>query len=224
MERPDRFIRGALALVAAASAGCLALLVIRLALGGEDALGWLAWNLLLAWAPLGLALAAALAPGSGSWSALRSPVLAVWLLLLPNAPYLVTDLVHLEGRAPAVLVIDIPLFAAFAATGLVIFLVCLHLVHRQLLASTAPRAAWALTLACVWLSCAGMYLGRVLRWNSWDLLDDPGRRLTALGAHLREPSSAAFAVAFTAGFAVCLSIAYSRFRALAAPADRPHAG
>ena len=71
--------------------------------------------------------------GFGPWSALRSPVLAVWLLLLPNAPYLVTDLVHLEGRAPAVPVIDIPLFAAFAATGLVIFLVCLHLVHRPLL-------------------------------------------------------------------------------------------
>lgn len=224
MVKPETFTGRAVATVAVASLACLALLGIRFALEREDALGWLAWNLVLAWIPLGIALAASRCPDAGLRGALRVPLLACWLLFLPNAPYLITDLIHLEGRTPRALGIDIPLFGAFAVTGLLIFLVSLHVVHRLLLAATAPRRAWIAVLACVWLSSAGMYLGRVLRWNSWDVIDDPLRRLAELGAHLGDPSSLAVAATFTAGFAVCLSLAYSGFHGLAGPRRREPSG
>lgn len=220
MERLDRFTRLAVALAAAASVACLALLGTRFALAREDALGWLAWNLFLAWIPLAAALAASRAPTSGPWRALRASLLAGWLLFLPNAPYLITDLIHLPGRTPAALSIDIPLFGAFAATGLLIFLVCLRVVHRRALARTAPGPAWALVLACVWLASAGIYLGRVLRWNSWDLIGDPTRQVAELAAHLGDPSRLAVAVGFTAVAAILLSLAYSGFHGAGASRRR----
>lgn len=224
MVRPETFTGRALALVTLASLACLALLAGRVALGRDEALGWLAANLLLAWIPLAAALAAARLPDAGARATLRLPLLALWLLFLPNAPYLITDLIHIGDHGPTALPLDIPVLGAFALTGLLIFLVSLHVVHRHVLDGAAPRPAWAAIVACVWLSSAGMYLGRVLRWNSWDLVGDPLGRLVELGAHLGDPSDLALAAVFTGGFAVCLSAAYSRFNEMAASRRRTRSG
>ncbi|WP_217915591.1 DUF1361 domain-containing protein [Miltoncostaea marina] len=193
-----------------------------MAIAREDGLLWLAWNLLLAWIPLALALAAARAPGGRAGRLARAPLLAGWLLFLPNAPYLVTDLIHLDGRTAAALRMDVPLFCAFAATGLLIFLVALHVVHRLVAAAAGARVAWATVVASVWLSAAGIYLGRVLRWNSWDLVDDPLGRLAELAGHLGDGARLAAAAAFVAAFGAGLSLAYSAFgRAARSRGARP---
>ena len=105
-----------LLLFAAGVAGCAALLLVR----GWYAQGlrfrFLAWNLVLAVIPALAAAAMARADHR------RKPALValwgvVWLLFLPNAPYLITDLVHLMPRPPVPYWFDIGLFAPFAAAG-----------------------------------------------------------------------------------------------------------
>ncbi len=215
----DRFTAGAVAVAAALSVTCLALLGVRLAQSGEPTFEFMAWNLLLAWIPL--VLTAALPPVGGRWSRRAAwPLLVVWLLFLPNAPYLVTDLVHLPGRPAGSPVIDLVVFPAFAAAGLFIGGVSLHMANRALAARLGARTAGVLTAACIVLAGVGMYIGRVLQWNSWDVVTSPGALFAALAERMADPWSLAAALALSAVCAGCVAIAYALVRSLAGHAAR----
>lgn len=97
-------------------------------------------------------------------------LLLAWLLFLPNAPYLLTDLFHLKARGGVPLWFDLVLILSCACTGLLLF--CRSL--RSMLAVLSPylnrRALGWLTYAVFLMSSLGLYLGRYLRFNSWDIL------------------------------------------------------
>ena len=216
---PDRFTLGALAAATALSAACLAVLGVRLAQSGEPTFAFLSWNLFLAWIPL---VVAALLPEAGTRAARWAtvPALTVWLLFLPNAPYLVTDLIHLSGRPAGAPAIALAMLPAFAAAGLLIGGLGHHLGDRALAARAGPRAAAVATAACIALAGVGMYLGRVLQWNSWDLLTRPGSRLAELAARLADPWALAGAVAVSAAAAGGGALAFAAVRSAAGHAAR----
>ncbi|MBK7774289.1 MAG: DUF1361 domain-containing protein [Sandaracinaceae bacterium] len=147
----------------------LALLVARVVFTQNSVFLVFAWNLFLAWVPLALALGLERASRLGSASLLG----VAWLAFFPNAPYLVTDLVHLRHRAPVPLWYDVAFFATLALAGLFVGLASLEIVHRVLRRHVSARAAWALVLLISALSGYAIYLGRFLRWNSWDLFTRP---------------------------------------------------
>jgi uncharacterized membrane protein len=129
---------------------------------------FLAWNLFLAWIPL---VAALLVVGAAER---KVAVVAgvVWLAFLPNALYLVTDLVHLsEG---VVLWRQVLQFGFAAWTGTLLAVVSLRQVHRRVTAELGVGAGWLVVAIAVLLSGAGVAIGRFQRWNSWDLLSQPG--------------------------------------------------
>lgn len=64
------------------------------------------WNLFLAWIPLIFALAAWLLIQRRTWMPVILLLLAGWLLFLPNAAYIITDLIHLRARNGAPLWYD----------------------------------------------------------------------------------------------------------------------
>lgn len=204
----------------AASLFCLVLLGVRLAIAPDRDLGWLAWNLGLAWIPVALGWAILRAARTAPRLVLL-PAAVVWILFLPNAPYLMTDLVHLRGTADRVPVLDLAMFGAFALTGLLLFVVSVVAVQEAARLRLGHRAVRGLVPACIWLSSVGIYLGRVLRWNSWDLLDDPVARLDGLLGHLGDPTTLAVAVVFTVGVGACLHVAYATLVRLGARAARP---
>ena len=184
-----------------ASGLCLIALHARSAYVGRPALGFMSWNLFLAWVPLALNATRALinaglrrvdlsARARLIWLA---PLDAAWLLFLPNAPYLVTDLVHLSARPPVAYWFDLLMFCGFAATGCWLGVVSLEAALSRL---RSPRVrAWASLIVC--LACGyGVYLGRVWRLNSWDVLEAP---LTSLLGPMVSPMAALFTLAF-AGF------------------------
>lgn len=151
------------------SALAVALLLARIAYTGSSVFLVFGWNLFLAWVPLGLALCLE--------RVTRRPVMlalfAAWLAFFPNAPYLVTDLVHLHHRAPVPLWYDVAFFATLALAGLFVGLASLEVVHRVLRLHTSPRVAWGVVVIISALSGYAIYLGRFLRWNSWDLVTRP---------------------------------------------------
>jgi uncharacterized membrane protein len=198
-----------LAAAVVASALSAVVLAVRLALAWDAELTWMTWNLLLAWVPLatGLAIARAVARGAGRWTLVG--LSAVWLAFLPNAPYLVTDLVHLRGRQDGLPVLDLAVFGAFAVTGLLLFVAAVHPVQRAARIRLGGRRVPGFVAACIWLSAIGIYLGRVLRWNSWDLALDPVGRTAGLVAHLDDPRNLAAALAFTLAVGIGLHAAYA---------------
>lgn len=168
------------ALLAAALGGlwCVALLAARVAYSGSLTGAFLLWNLVLAGLPLLAAGAYAWAGtgrGGGLQVGFQSATGALWLLLLPNAPYLVTDLIHLTHRPPVPLWFDAALLGSFACVGVLLGVLAVATVHDATTARHGRVAGWTLAVVSLLLCGVGIWLGRVLRWNSWDLLVDPLR-------------------------------------------------
>ena len=130
---------------------------------------FLPWNLILAWIPL--------------WMAIRiadetKPVrlllyLAVWMLFFPNAPYIITDFLHLKPRDNFPFWYDSLLLFAYAFTGLTLGIFSALLVFKRLKEFLATWQARAFMLIAMMMSGYGIYMGRFLRYNSWDILSDP---------------------------------------------------
>lgn len=209
---------------ALASLLCLGALGLRAEWLGRPTLLFLAWNLLLAWTPLAIdALRAQSVPRLRALGAPRSAAAvglvldAGWLLFLPNAPYLVTDLVHLGVRPPVPFWFDLLLYCAFAATGCWLGLVSLESVLGRVSRWAGPRTA-QLGLIAVSLACGyGVYLGRFLRFNSWDVLVAPAELLTRALHPLATPFGHPRALGFTLAFALFFGVQAVLLRAVRSP-------
>jgi uncharacterized membrane protein len=202
----DRRVATFFALVLA-SGFCVALVGARAWHTRSHAYDFLIWNLVLAWVPFLLALVLYDGERRGRSRAVLIALGALWLLFLPNAPYMVTDLVHL-GRIPgAPLWFDGGMIAAFAATGLVLGLGSVLLVHLVVRRALGAAAGWALLVPLLCLCSAGVVVGRFARLNSWDALVRP-ERLGDLLSRLADPAGNGRALAVVAGYAVFLALAY----------------
>ena len=197
-----------------ASSFCCALAAARVLYSGRLAYAFLCWNLVLAWVPLGLALALARrhAPAPDRRPPRRLETLALgapWLLFFPNAPYMVTDLMHLTWkRTPVPLWFDALMLFAFALTGLCIAFLSLWLVHRLVERRHGVARGWLFVAAVTALSGFGVYLGRFERWNSWDLVARPADLLAAIAGPVVAPLSHPRTFAMTTVAAALFGIAY----------------
>lgn len=149
------------------------LVVLRLIATGTPSYGFLGWNTFLAWMPIGFGLAWAQATERGERRLVRAAWAAAWLAFLPNAPYLLTDLQHFNSDRLAPRWFDAWLFGANALNGLLLGSAALAIGHRALARTLGPTAAWpAIVVVCV-LCGFGIYLGRFLRLNSWNVVTHP---------------------------------------------------
>jgi uncharacterized membrane protein len=203
-----------------ASALCLGLELVREQRYSID-FRFLVWNLVLAWIPLLLSLGVYDAYRRGRSLLWVAPMIVLWLLFLPNAPYIVTDFVHLSASSRAPLWFDGVELSAFAWTGMLLGFVSLYLVHAVLRDRYGAPFGWSAVLFVLALSGVGVYLGRVKRWNSWDLLTQPGQRLAELHAHVGDPAGLAKAIAVSAGVTSLLAASYLVFYLLMGARIRP---
>lgn len=170
------------------------------------------WNLFLAWIPF-LASLVALAwhqrfPRQ-SWMLVVPG--AIWLLFLPNAPYLGTDFVHLVRIPSPVIWYDIGLLLAFTWAGLSLAAVSLSIMHRITDDVIGRFGGWLMVVSTVGLSGFGVYLGRFRRWNSWDILLQPQSLLADAFAQLAHPLSQPLAYQVSLVFAALLLVSYLTF-------------
>jgi uncharacterized membrane protein len=208
----ERFL--VLAGLSLASALCVALELVRERYFGELGFRFLLWNLTLAWIPLVVALGVYDCYRRGLPFASLTPAILVWLLFLPNAPYIVTDFVHLNpaGRAP--LWFDAVVISSFAWTGLLLGFASLYLLHAVARHRFGARVGWLGALSALGLSSVGVYAGRFLQWNSWDLLTRPGERLAEIAPGLDQTAALVHASAVMLLVAVLLATTYLAFYAL----------
>jgi glycosyltransferase involved in cell wall biosynthesis/uncharacterized membrane protein len=151
----------------------LAMIVARVLYTGSSDHTAIAWNLGLAWIPFVLALFVSRRAKGDLTPGLAATAL-LWLLFLPNAPYLITDLKYVGASDSVPVLYDVLLLSAAAWTGLLLGLISLLLMHAAGRRYVSATRAWALVVGVLALSSFGIYLGRIQRWNSWDIVSRPG--------------------------------------------------
>ena len=198
-----------------ASAACVALVVARIVSTGNLRFSFLVWNLFLAWLPLLFALLASENYQTASAHNWRFASLAgAWLLFFPNSPYIFTDLIHLTTRYYGHIWVDLMLVLLCALTGLVLGFVSLYLMQSVVERMFGRPASWLFIAVVAALSGFGIYLGRFLRFNSWDVLFRPAQLYRGIGNWVADPLADRNSLAFTLLFATFVFIAYLMLYAL----------
>jgi uncharacterized membrane protein len=187
-----------------------ALLLWRMLYTGDLTYVFLWWNLFLAWVPYGIAgTLEAMEDRKGQPLAAVAPIYVAWLLFFPNAPYILTDFIHLDALTGAVpLWYDALLVGSFGVSGLAFGLKSLHLVHRSVGRRFGAAFGWAMVAAVGLLSGFGVYLGRFPRWNSWDILVNPLHFAKDISHRLTYPSEYPKLIEVTLLFAVLVLGSY----------------
>ena len=153
-----------------ASVWCIVLVAARHHAYGPGGFRYLVWNLWLAWLPLVFALLLYVAYRRRHTTAELIAIGAAWLVFLPNAPYMLTDFIHLGDRHRLV---DSLILASFAFTALALGFASLLLVQIVVTRKAGASVGWLVALGALFLASFGVYLGRVLRFNSWDVVTRP---------------------------------------------------
>lgn len=170
---------------------------------------FLVWNLFLAWIPYLTSLwtSSVYQRQSRRWGYLLLPGL-VWLAFFPNAPYIVTDFLHLQHRPPVPVWYDMGLISIFAWTGLFLAVFSLRAMQRVVKTAVGPVLSWLFVVSVMGLSGLGIYIGRFLGWNSWDLFIHPEAVLTDILIRFTNPfqHTATFGVSLM--FALFLLVCY----------------
>lgn len=181
----------------------------------------LLWNLFLAWIPLILAVVIWRIPPARRIA--LGCLLATWVLFFPNCFYITTDLIHVHrfGSDGVFMWYDILMTACFAASGMFLGSVSLYLLHATVRARFGGLIGWLFAGAILVLGSFGIYLGRFLRFNSWDVVTRPGALFNSivglLGSHRAE------VVLFCGAFSVFSLFVYGYiFFAARHREDSPH--
>jgi uncharacterized membrane protein len=179
MELPQAIRRQGLRLpvlaLLAASGVCFAWVMYRFAFWAQIRHAYLVWNLFLAWLPLVFAiLTRERFARTGTLRDRKLLALATaWLLFFPNAPYIFTDLVHLFAAWHPAFWTELMLVLLSAFTGFVAGFLSLQLMHGLVTERWGRGAGWMFVVAVAGLSGFGVYLGRFVRLNSWNVVTHP---------------------------------------------------
>ena len=148
---------------------------VRSDYSGSGRYGFLIWNLFLAWIPFIISYFTYTLTLHRKWIYVVIPSAAfIWLIFFPNAPYILTDFQHLANSGGDLPVwYDVMMLIWFAFTGLLLGMVSLFLMQEIMRREFGRWAGWAFVALVAGLSSAGVYMGRFLRWNSWDILRNP---------------------------------------------------
>ena len=138
----------------------------------------------------------------------------IWLLFLPNAPYIITDLLHIKVSHSNMLWLDILVILSFASTGLLLFYLTLEdmktIIRKQLTKILVNN----LMTIIIFLSAFGIYLGRYLRYNSWEIISHPQILIGDIINIIISPLQNSEAWLFTFGFGSFLAVGYWIFSIL----------
>jgi len=189
----------------------LFLALARVVWTGRYTFAFLPWNLFLAGLPWLISQSLGRSGKLAGYQ--RWTLFFLWLLFFPNAPYLVTDLIHFDPEPGIPVWFDVILLFSAAWTGLWMGLMSLPPVERFLASSWGMfrmRIAMPLLL---FLSAYGVYLGRVLRWNSWDMFTRPGAILYDTALRVRHPFHHLETWGLTAMMGVLLCMVYYGMKA-----------
>jgi uncharacterized membrane protein len=175
------------ALLTAMSAFAFTLSVARFYFSETTLFLFLNWNLFLAFIPWAVSSMIILKPALRKNRTVLFFSVVIWLLFFPNAPYILTDLFHLKARASVPIWFDLVVILSFAWTGLIFGFVSLLDIEMLLKEFFNKRIVNCTIALLLFIGSFGVYIGRYLRWNSWDILQAPFQLLYDVGDRMINP-------------------------------------
>ena len=170
---------------------------------------FLNWNLFLAWPPLVFGWWLATRLRHSRWLSPGNLVLTfLWLGFLPNTFYMVSDLIHIGVTGEISVLFDAVMLMAFIWSGFLLGFVSIYVVHRQLRRRIGTTRADITVGVILFLCSFAIYLGRYLRWSSWDVLVNPAGVLFDVSDPFINPSAHPQAFTTTIMFFVLLGSIY----------------
>ena len=146
------------------------------------------WNLFLAYIPVFLSV------WLFRWSERRSllwwVILATFVAFLPNAPYILTDIIHYirsirQGLSDSIIIFALtPQYLIFLIGGFQAYVMSLLNLEFYLTKVGQEKSIFAVQILIHFLSAIGIYLGRFLRFNSWDFVTQPDELAETLARDL----------------------------------------
>lgn len=174
---------------------------------------FLIWNLFLAFIPFFIANWLYLFKEKfNKWTVL--PVIGLWLLFFPNAPYIITDMIHLQPDKSFGYWYNLLIVVSCAWNALIMGLLSLNDVQNVVANKFGKSIAWIFTVGSVFLGAFGIYIGRILRWNSWDLFFDTKDLMYDISERVANPSVHGRTFGITLFYGMFLLIIYLFFRQL----------
>ena len=216
MNRDSHLIAGSKVLIVllAQSMLCVMLLMYRIMHTQSMEMSFMVWNLFLAWIPLLAAIGANICNKQHKKAGWVWGLTSAWLLFWPNAPYLITDFVHLHRRFDLPIWYDISMFTVFAWTGLMLTGVSLYIIHHILDQRLGTSKGWLCVISMIVLCGFGVYLGRFVRLNSWDILTQPDDLISSILAPLLQPIQHIRAWQVTLVMSTIVLMIYASMRAM----------
>ncbi len=173
---------------------------------------FLLWNIFLAWIPYGCAVWVSTL--DKLWPTRRWIMLGpgvMWLLFFPNAPYIVTDFIHLNRVPAGAIWYDIGLLLLFAWTGCFLGVTSLAMMQGVVRRRLGAITSWIFVILTLGLSGVGIYLGRFLRFNSWDIFLRPGHLIGNVFEAVVNPMAHQRAIGVSLMFSMFMLVCYVTF-------------
>jgi len=197
----------------------MSLLLVRFAYSGTMDYRFYGWNTFLAAIPY-LMSTQLLKLRKMSFVAIL--FLSIWLLFFPNAPYMITDLFHYEERPEVPYWYDLMVVITGAWNGLILGLV--SLMNVEIFLARHLKQVWVKVCVVVSLLLCGygVFIGRYLRFNSWDIVTDPAYIAYSSAKHVLRWQQYQKLWVFTILFSVLLGIIYFTLKNLPhSPRQKP---
>ncbi|MEY8847509.1 DUF1361 domain-containing protein [Psychroserpens sp. XS_ASV72] len=182
----------------------IVLLMVRAKLHQSFYLLFLVWNLFLAVIPFAITTIMVSKPKMNKLTFLAT--FMIWLLFLPNAPYITTDLFHISNSNNSLLWLDVLVILSFALNGLILFYLSLLDMEELLVHYIRPKLIAPIVFTVFGLTAFGIYLGRFLRYNSWEIINQPSAIFSDTLKIIVQPNTEAWL--FTIMFGCFLGITY----------------
>lgn len=187
---------------------CVGMVAVRIQYASNATFIFLVWNIFLALIPYGISTLLVLYHEQIKRKWLLILPFLLWLSVFPNAPYILTDLFHLRPRPEAPFWYDLALILFFAWNGLMLGYASLIDIQHVISERFNIVIGWAVAIGSLILGSFGIYLGRFLRWNSWDVLSSPTGLFKDISDHVLNPMSHTQAYGVTIVFSVFLVVGY----------------
>ena len=209
-----------LAILARLSAATIVFWIIHTVVNHSIEFWYLPWYLGLAWIPV-IFSSLLLSKNHPAW---RQVLLGgVWIAFLPNTFYVITDMIHINDEIRLDQTFDVVLLALVMASSFLLGLVSLWQIDQHYWQKLQQRRHTSY-IAAVTTVCGGaIYIGRELRWNSWDVIAHPMRLIQDLLATISSIPSLTSLMIITVSFSVCIALGYyvfASFLALRSSASR----
>jgi uncharacterized membrane protein len=195
----------------------LVLLLIRIISSARYSYVFLAWNLILAYIPFLIS----------NWLSLHREVLKyrlklafvifAWILFMPNSFYIVTDLFHLDNMGYGHPWFDLTLILSFAWNGILLGLLSIRKMETLLRQAKGKFISGVVICVVMWLNAFGIYIGRFLRFNSWDVVANPFSLFGEIADIVLNPYDYRYVWAMSCCFAFFMIILYYSTKRLAEP-------